>query len=90
MMDIDFGEVSCSNEATDFIVYADGQPYTFTIPNALIYPYLEEDDKVDCPQFILESQEIFEQLAEDVISKGVGVGSGPIVINEDLLTTYFV
>jgi hypothetical protein len=89
-MEIDFGEVSCGNDATDFIVYADGQPYTFTIPNELIYPYLDEGDKIDCLQFVLESQEIFEQLAEDVISKGVGVGSGPIKIDETLLTTYFV
>jgi hypothetical protein len=87
-MDIDFGEVSCSNDATQFTVKADGRRYTFVIANALIYPYIGEDQKIDCPQFVHESQEIFEELAEDVIS--MGVGEGPIVIDRDLLTTYFV
>jgi hypothetical protein len=89
-MEIDFGTVSCTNEATDFIVYADGQPYTFIIPNELLYPFLMPDDKVDCPQFVLECQEIFEQLAEDVISRGIALVQEPMVINQDLFTTYFV
>jgi hypothetical protein len=85
-MDVDMKEVSSSNEATQFVVYTDGQPYTFIIPNTLIYPYLNEEEKVDCPQFVIESQELFEVLAEKVISKG---GDGPFVIDRDLLVTYF-
>lgn len=85
-MEIEMGEISCSNEVTQFVVDADGKPYTFIVPNELIYPYLAEDQKIDCPQFIHESQEIFEELATDVISRG---GDGPFIIDRDLLTTYF-
>ena len=66
-MDIDFGEIACSGENTTFQITADGKPYTFVIPNQAIIDFLGE--MVDCPQFVIENQELFEEIAQDAIKR---------------------
>lgn len=85
-MEIEMGDIACNAGNTEFQIFSGGRTYRFIIPNELIYPYIEEGQKVDCPQFVIECQEIFEELAEDLISEG---GDGPFIIDRDLLTTYF-
>lgn len=85
-MEIEMGDIACSTGNTEFQIIAGGRKYRFILPNELIFPYIEEDQKIDCPQFVIESQEIFEELAEEIISRG---GEGPFIIDRDLLTTYF-
>jgi len=84
-MDIEMGEIARSGDNTQFIVLADGQPYTFTIPNAAIHAFHGKTD-IDCQQFVIEYQELFQNLATELIAGGAG--PGPIVIDHDLLTSY--
>jgi hypothetical protein len=89
-MSVEIGEIACSGESTTFQALTDdGRKVAFTIPNQVILNFLGETEKpVDCPQFVLECTEIFEELAEDFISRGVE--QEPVEIDLQTINDYFL
>ena len=86
---VEIENIACRDNSTEFeAVVDDGRRVLFQIPNQAIFDYLGETEKpVDCPQFVLECTEIFEELAADTIARGIE--SEPVVIDLQTLTDYF-
>ena len=69
-MEIEFRDVVCQGDNTIFLVNADGMKYLFTFANKSVHDYLQETEKpIDCSQYVLECQELFEEIAKDMITK---------------------
>ncbi|HZV61492.1 MAG TPA: hypothetical protein VFF75_03675 [Methylophilaceae bacterium] len=69
-MELEFREVICQGANNMFSVYANGTKYLFTFANSTVYEYLVETEKpVDCSQYVLDCQELFAEIAEDMIAK---------------------
>lgn len=89
-MSVEIGEIACSGESTTFQALTDdGRKVAFLIPNQAIMDFLGETEMpVDCPQFVEETTEIFEELAEDFIARGVE--QQPVVIDLQTIHDYFM
>ena len=69
-MEIVLGDITCKGLETSFQIFADCQEHVFTFANSAVHNYLGETEKpVDCSQYVLECQELFEEIAEDMIAK---------------------
>jgi hypothetical protein len=88
-MSVEIGEITCSGDSTGFVATTDdGRKVRFRIPNQAIIDFLgENDNEIDCPQFIEETTEIFEELAQDYIQRGVE--QEPVIIDFQTISHYF-
>jgi hypothetical protein len=88
-MSVEIGNIACRDNNTEFqAVTDDGRKVMFLIPNEVILDFLgENDDEIDCPQFVLESTEIFEEMAEGLIARGIE--QEPVVIDFQAISHYF-
>jgi len=87
-MKIELGEITCKGKDTSFQILADGREYLFTFANTVIHEYLGETEKpVDCSQYVLECQELFEEIAGDMIVKNPRLHDR--VIDPETIESYF-
>jgi hypothetical protein len=88
-MTVEIGEIACNADSSEFIATTDdGQRVRFLIPDQAILDFLgENDNEVDCPQFIRECTELFEELAQDYIQRGVE--QEPVIIDFQTISHYF-
>jgi hypothetical protein len=86
---VEIKDIACRDNSTEFkAVTGDGRSVMFEIPNAAILEFLGEDDSgIDCPQFVLVNTELFEEMAEDFISRGID--QEPVIIDFQTISDYF-
>jgi hypothetical protein len=89
-MAVEIGNIACRDNSTEFQALTDdGRKVMFLIPNEAILDFLgETEGTVDCPQFVEETTEIFEEMAEDFIARGIE--QEPVVIDLQTISDYFM
>ena len=85
---VEMGNIIPHGGNVDFFVESAGRKYHFRVSVDVIDDYLvENDEQISPDQFVLVNSELFEEIAEDFIARGID--QEPVVIDLQTISDYF-